>query len=141
MPEKSLWSYVRKGMKGRWDHVTRHENMVSTGIADVSYYLDGNGWIELKNVKQLPKRATTGINLGQWHMNGGAQRHFLIKRHGWLLVRVLRPKRVYLLFEWEDLPPWERPYWTWDEMQKHFYANWVGSIEFNELEIILGSHI
>jgi len=140
MAEKSFWSYIRQGMKGRWEHVIRHENMISIGVADVSYYLDGNGWIELKNVKQLPKRTSTGINLGQWHMNGGAQRYFLIKRHGWLLVRVLRPHRAYLLFKWEDLPPWERPYWTWAEMKKHSYWVWVGSIEFSELKIMLRSH-
>jgi len=73
MGEKTLWSYVRKGMRPYWDHATRHENLVAIGTPDVSYYHFGNNWIELKNVKALPKRATTGINLGQWHKNDGAQ--------------------------------------------------------------------
>jgi len=140
MAEKSLWSYVRKGMKGRWDHATRHENLVSIGVSDVSYYLWGNGWIELKNINDLPKRKTTGINLGQWHKNGGAQRHFLIKRRGWLLVRILRPDRTYLLFSWCRLPPWERPYWTWAEMAKNAIYLSEHSIEFAILENFLGEH-
>jgi len=139
MPEKSLWSYVRGGMKGKWDHAIRHENMISIGVSDVSYFLDGNGWIELKNVKQLPKRESTGVNLGQWHKHDGAQRHFLIQRHGWLLVRVLKPYRAYLLFDWKNLPPWERPYWNWIEMLDNSYY-WIGSIDFNALKIMLRSH-
>jgi len=141
MAEKTLWSYVRKGMKGKWDHATRHEDLIGVGIADVSYYHYGNSWIELKSVKELPKRATTGINLGQWHMNGGAQRHFLIKRHGWLLVRILRPDRTYLLFDYKNLPPWERPYWTWTQMGQKCCYLWEYRIDFPILENLLGAHL
>ena len=140
MAEKSLWSYLRKGMKGKWDHVNRHEDTVSVGIADVSYYLYGNNWIELKEVKKLPARASTGIRLGQWH-EGGAQHHFLQKRHGWLLIRVNYPSRIYLLFDYENLPPWEKPLWTWDDMRVHCFCMWEGRIDFDILECYLGDHL
>jgi hypothetical protein len=138
MAEKSLWGYLRKNMKGRWEHVTRVENSVSVGMADVSYYLNGNNWIELKEVKKLPVRPTTGIKLGQWHENGGAQRHFLIKRRGWLLVRVNEPKRTYLIYNWQFLPPWEKKEaWNWRLMQDNAAYIWTSSIDFDTLETIL----
>jgi len=138
MAEKSLWGYLRRGMKGRWGHVNRHEDLLGIGIADVSYYHRGNSWIELKEVKELPKRETTGINLGQWHKNSGAQRHFLIKRKGWLLIRVNYPHRCYALFNWTNLPPWERPYWTWKHMCDAAYFIWPGRINFDILSDMLG---
>ena len=135
MAEKSLWGYLRKNMKGRWEHVTRVENSVSVGMADVSYYLNGNAWIELKEVKKLPVRPTTGIKLGQWHENGGAQRHFLIKRRGWLIVRVNIPDRIYLLFGYDNLPPWEKDKaWNWAEFARNATEIWEHRIDFDKLE-------
>ncbi|MBW2663728.1 MAG: hypothetical protein JRD93_17565 [Deltaproteobacteria bacterium] len=139
MAEKSLWSYLRKGMRGKWSHATRHEDSVSIGVADVSYYHRGNSWVELKEVKHLPKRPSTGISLGQWHNNGGAQRYFLTKRMGWLFIRVNNPVRTYLLFEWTNLPPWEKEKrWTWDEMKSNAYYIWTNRIDFETLDEFLG---
>lgn len=139
MAETSLWAYLKKGMKGKWSHARRHEDSVSTGVSDVSYYHRGNSWIELKEVKQLPKRATTGISLGQWHENSGAQRHFLIKRKGHLLIRVNYPKRTYLLYSHLLLPPWEKEKrWTWTEFQTNASYIWTNRIDFEVLSIILG---
>jgi len=135
--EKSLWSYLRKGMKGKWSHARRHEDLIGAGVPDVSYYHYGNSWIELKEVKQLPKRPTTGISLGQWHMNGGAQRHFLMKRKGWLFIRVNRPKRMYLILDYANLPPWERPYWTWIELSAHALYIWTNRVDFETLAMLL----
>jgi hypothetical protein len=138
MAETSLWAYLKKGMKGRWAHANRHEDSASIGIADVSYYHVGNSWIELKEVKQLPKRPSTGISLGQWHNNGGAQRHFLIKRKGWLLIRVNYPRRTYLLFREPGLPPWEKELrWTWDEMYGSAVYVWYNRIDFDMLSALL----
>jgi len=123
-------------MKGKW-HARRHEDMIGAGISDVSYYLEGNSWIELKEVKVLPVRARTGIGLGQWHVNGGAQRHFLVKRKGYLIIRVNRPHRMYLLFKYHSLPPWEKPYWNWQEMQDMAYYIWRLSINFDTLEDLI----
>ena len=138
MAEKSLWAYLKKGMKGRWAHANRHEDSASIGIADVSYYHVGNSWIELKEVKALPKRPGTGIGLGQWHNNGGAQRHFLIKRKGWLLIRVNYPKRTYLLYTYDNLPPWEKDRrWCWAGMQSNACYIWTNRIDFETLSILL----
>lgn len=139
MAEKSLWAYIKRGMAPFWDHARRHEDTVGTGVPDVSYYYEGNSWIELKEVKQLPVRPGTGISLGQWHKNGGAQRHFLIKRKGWLLVRVNRPKRKYLLFQYRSLPPWEKPYWNWDQFRANAYYIWTTTIDFEMLSRLLRS--
>lgn len=131
MAESSLWSYLKKGMKRYWSHVIRVECMLNKGVADVSYYLNGNGWIELKEVKKLPVRATTGIKLGRWH--DLAQRRFLIKRHGWLLIRVNYPKRCYVLFKCNNLPPDEKPLWTWYDWVVNAHQIWYNRINFEEL--------
>ncbi len=136
MAETSLWAYLKKGMKEYWNHATRVENVISKGMADVSYYHGGNGWIELKEVKKLPARATTGVKLGQWH--DLCQRHFLIKRCGWLLIRVNYPNRCYLLFDCRSLPPDEKPLWTWTELQDNAIYVWRNRIDFMELQIKLG---
>ena len=138
MAETSLWAYLKKGMKGRWRHARRHEDLLGAGIADVSYYHFGNGWMELKEVKKLPARPTTGINLGQWHENEGAQRHFLKMRDGWLLVRVNYPLRVYLLYRHDILPPWEKPLWNWEQMEDNAYYFWQNRIDFEMLDNLLG---
>lgn len=138
MAEKNFWAYLRNGMKGKWDHVTRHEDMLGVGIADVSFYHHENNWMELKNIDELPKRATTGISLGQWHKNGGAQRHFLIKRRGWLFIRVLKPKRYYILFRYDNLPPWEKKKrWNFEELMCNAYYIWTNRINFDDLDYLL----
>jgi hypothetical protein len=131
--EKSLWAYLKRGMRPLWEDGRRHEDSLGFGISDVSYYHYGNNWIELKEVKKLPARASTGITLGQWHKNDGAQRRFLIKRRGWLLVRVNYPNRMYLLFQHGNLPPYERPYWTWKDMRDNAYYIWKSAINFEML--------
>ena len=133
MPEKTLWTYVKNGMKGKWSHATRHEDMVSVGVPDVSYFHCGNSWIELKNVDQLPKRPTTGVNMNFTE----GQSHYLKKRHGWLLVRFLRPERKYLIYSHHTLPPWERPYWTADELYCNAYYVWHSRIDFVTLAELL----
>jgi len=136
LAEKSLWAYLRKGMKGKWEHGMRVECMLNKGVADVSYYHRGNSWIELKEVKKLPARPTTGIKLGRWEDQ--AQRLFLIRRRGWLLVRVNYPDRCYVLFQHTDLPPDQRPYWTWGDWGKHAYYIWEHRIDFEVLGQFLG---
>ena len=135
MAEKTLWSYLRKGMRPYWDHALRHECMLNKGVADVSYYHFGNGWIELKEVKKLPARATTGIKLGRWEDQ--SQRHFLIKRHGWLFIRVNYPHREYLLFHYTNLPPDEKPFWTHSQLLSNAVHVWYSSIDFEILENML----
>lgn len=141
MAEKTLWAYLKNGMRPYWEHATRHEDTVSTGIADVSYYLNGNGWIELKEVKVLPKRDSTGITLGQWHKNFGAQRHFLVKRKGFLLIRINAPYREYILLDWEHLPPFElEQRWTYFDLLGNGHV-WAGKIDFKRLAKLIDRRV
>jgi hypothetical protein len=135
MAEKSVWAYLKKGMKPYWGHAQRHECMINKGVADVSYYYEGNGWIELKEVKKAPARATTGVKLGRWH--DLAQRHFLIKRHGFLFIRVNYPDRVYMLFTHDNLPPDEKPLWTYPEMLHNAAQVWGNRVDWDELDYFL----
>jgi len=135
MAEKTVWAYMRKGMKGKWRHGMRVECMLNKGVADVSYYHYGNGWIELKEVKKLPARPMTGIKLGRWH--DLAQRHFLIKRCGWLFVRVNYPNRCYLLFSWKRLPPDQGPLWTWEDWLDNCHTVWLGRVDWDEFSSII----
>ncbi len=130
MAEKSLWSYLKKGMKHKWRDGMRVECMLNKGVADVSYMFEGNGWIELKEVKKLPVRETTGVKLGRWH--DLAQRHFLIKRNGFLFIRVNYPDRVYLLFNHMNLPPDEKPLWTYTELVKNAHYVWGYRVDWDE---------
>ena len=135
MAEKSIWAYIRVGMKGRWGHAMRHECMINKGVADASYYHNGNGWIELKEIKKLPARPTTGIKLGRW--TDLHQRNFLKKRKGWLFIRVNYPKRMYLIFHHSRLPPDEKPYWTWTQLTANAHYIWTNRIDFETLADIL----
>lgn len=63
MKESDLWGYIRKGMIAKW-HASRIESSAGNGIPDVSFGLPGkNGWIELKYIKEWPKRSTTLVKL------------------------------------------------------------------------------
>ncbi len=135
MAEKSLWSYLKGGMKPYWDNAMRVECMLNKGVADVSYMYGGNGWIELKEVKMLPVRESTGVKLGRWH--DLAQRHFLIKRHGWLFIRVNYPERCYLLFRHTNLPPDEKPLWTYTDLLQNAHRVWPNRIDWQEFAICI----
>ncbi len=135
MAESSLWSYVKKGMKRKWSHGMRVECMLNKGVADVSYYHMGNGWIELKEVKKIPARVTTGVNLGRWH--DLAQRRFLMRRKGWLFIRVNYPARCYLLFQYDNLPPDEKPLWTYEELVTEAHIFWANRVDWDEFSSII----
>ena len=135
MAEKTLWGYLKRGMKGKWSHGMRIECMLNKGVADVSYYHYGNGWIELKEVKQLPARPTTGIKIGRWH--DLSQRYFLIRRRGWLFVRVNHPNRCYVLFHWSNLPPDTKPLWTWEDWLLEAHTVWISRVDWEEFSSII----
>ena len=61
--ESTLWQYLKKGMQGKW-HATRIESSSGNGVPDVSFGLPGkNCWIELKYIKEWPKRPSTKVSL------------------------------------------------------------------------------
>ena len=102
MAERSLWLYLRNGMKRSWD-ATRHEDRLSAGVPDVSYGINKiNGWIELKALNAWPKNPLTIV---QVHGFTEQQRAWLQNRGHkggwcWLLIRV---ERTYLIFSWQQI--------------------------------------
>lgn len=99
MAERSLWLYLKNGMKNSWD-ATRHEDRLSPGVPDISYGINHiNGWLELKAINAWPKNPMTIVRI-QGFTN--QQKAWLFNRgcmggHCWLLIRV---ERTYLLFSW-----------------------------------------
>lgn len=87
MSEKNFWTFVKKNLKLK---MYRVENRVSSGMPDIHYISEeGSGWIELKYIKELPKKGSvkSGLRRAQsiWHdayqRNGG---------QSWILLRVGR---------------------------------------------------
>jgi hypothetical protein len=103
MSETAMWSTMRMqmGKNKYWREATRHEDKLQEGIADVSYISSKgfHGWIELKKIKEWPKRKSTIVKIDHYTDD---QRRFL-KRKGeaggltWLFLQV---NRDYLLFNW-----------------------------------------
>jgi hypothetical protein len=93
--ERTLVDYVLRGMKRRWKKPVKHADAYTEGIGDLSAWIwpVGNVFIELKALRQWPKRPETKVSLGL----SDAQRDFLEMRRGWLFVRV---GKEYLLFDW-----------------------------------------
>lgn len=90
MAEKSLWSTLRKNMRG-YGHWIRIENTVGKGTPDVNGCFKHNGmevdaWIELKALEDWPVRATTPVRLP----------HFTSEQKQWLLDRALAGGRAFL---------------------------------------------
>jgi hypothetical protein len=101
MSERNLWNKLRKNMIPKhWDEATRHEDKLSSGIADVSFCQAGHhGWMELKHVHLWPIRETTIVRIPHYT---DAQRQFLRDKgrnagNTWLFLQV---DRDHLLFDW-----------------------------------------
>ena len=98
-----LWQTMRVAM-GRghhWRQATRHEEALQAGIADVSYVSANghHGWIELKHLKEWPRRESTIVRLDHYTND---QKNFLKAKgragsYTWLFLQV---GRDYLLFDW-----------------------------------------
>lgn len=64
MNESGVWAQLKEKMKFTGWHAVRIESSSGNGVPDVTYGLqDINGWIELKYIKEWPKRATTLVKL------------------------------------------------------------------------------
>lgn len=64
MKESDLWRYLREGMKGKHFQATRIESSAGNGVPDVAFTIPTkHGWIELKYIKEWPKRPTTLVKL------------------------------------------------------------------------------
>lgn len=127
---------MRTKMHGKWQEATRHEDMLQSGIADVSYVCNGrHGWIELKHRHEWPKRESTIVRLDHYT---DAQRIWL-KHKGraggftWLFLQV---ERDYLLFDWlaaQSVGSLNR-----DGLEKIATAVWLKRCNWDELTFHLG---
>lgn len=99
-PESFLWQTLRERVGNRW-HATRHEDLLSQGIPDVSFGTQGvQGWIELKSIPAWPVRSETIVRVDHFTAQ---QKAFLVLRgahsdHCWCLLSVGREHIV--LFHW-----------------------------------------
>lgn len=63
MNEASVWQYIKAGMAGRW-LATRLESSSGNGVPDVVFSMPNiNGFLELKYIKEWPKRPDTKVKL------------------------------------------------------------------------------
>lgn len=109
MTERALWRSLRRGMGRRW-HATRHEDVATPGIPDVSYSCQGySGWIELKVCVMLgdamvhPRVRATRFTF--------AQRRFLRDRGAqgadtWLLIAVENADAFLIRGHWASRIEW-----------------------------------
>jgi hypothetical protein len=101
MSEAALWSLLRDKTKGEGGHWHRVENLLDRGTPDVDWACWGaEGWIELKELPEWPKRASTNVRIPHFSDD---QRYWLNSRSEargrvHLLLRIARP-RTYLLFD------------------------------------------
>lgn len=102
MSESDLWTKLKNGMGDRWD-AQRHEDKFQLGIPDVSFGLPGvNGWIELKFLKEYPKRRDSVIRIEHYTEN---QRQWLYRRwkmagHVFLLIQI---SNEFFLFTGQEM--------------------------------------
>lgn len=83
-PEGRMWVRIRPLLKGM--HAVRIESHMEGGIPDVNYSL---GWVELKCMKEWPKRPDTPLKIP----------HFTEKQRVWLTQRACAGGRAYLLLQ------------------------------------------
>lgn len=110
MSEAALWTNLRKKMVPRyWSEATRHEDVMQTGIADLSFIVrrqvkpghsGHHGWMELKYRAEAPKRASTICKLDHYTQD---QRNWLLKKgeNAGYTFLLLQLGRDYLLFDWQ----------------------------------------
>lgn len=138
MSEAGLWGTMRQQMGANkyWREATRHEDLLSLGIADVSYVsrFGNHGWIELKKINEWPKRESTIVRIDHYTDD---QRMWL-KRKGkaggftWLFLQI---KRDYFLFDWYGAQTIGLvPRKQLDELS---YMSWYGKMNWEALSVLL----
>jgi hypothetical protein len=130
--ESTLWNYLKQGMGARWN-ACRHEDMITPGVPDVSYALDGvHGWIELKVLDAWP--TNNGVvkidSFTSWQRRW-LQERGRIAAYCWLLLKVNRPK-VFLLVPWHVVHNVGK--WSVNKLVLNDdVIVWSGSINWDEL--------
>lgn len=115
MKESDFWSRVVRPALNRPPTAVakKVQDAYNRGMPDVRYCVGGrSGWLELKYIKERPKRPTTPLHinlsveqarqLSEWH-GAGDRAHVLVGvEKTWYLLRHDVPQRV----PEQDLGPW-----------------------------------
>jgi len=114
-PESAFWVELRACMLGLWD-AQRHEDQ-SPGVPDVSFCASGHdGWIELKTIPLLPKRATTTIKVP----------HLTAFQRSWLIRRARAGSAVFIFLKTPGINIWEnKHYFLFDKESVPFVGKMV----------------
>ena len=151
MTEATFARYLSKMFKQRPILWQRNESgTTARGIPDVFYSLPSGpdgwqqggwniGWVELKHVKDWPRRPKTTLTLRNFSL---PQQAFMRTWGGktgrcWVFVKVGRERHAdYLLFGWKQavtIPLGK----TKAEMFESAHAHWHGKVDVHELEAAL----
>ena len=133
MSESNFWRYIHKKMAGHWT-ADRIENMVGAGIPDVTYCCKGtDGWLELKYMKNWPKRESTLIKVGLEDSQYAWMRRRLRNRSKNIFVFVQVGKE-YTLIPIIDIKTLELIYrgFTEDQWEDIKYYWWNNSLNIKE---------
>jgi hypothetical protein len=144
MNESGFWNKIRKGLKDPPDvHLVRIENAVYSGTPDVSYCINTNdasdaseGFMELKYIKEWPKRATTIVRVPHFTP---AQRTWLHDRHiagGNCFVCLGVGKSVFL-FDGIDAAMKLGKDWNKEQMCKYALEYWDGNVDWKQFKWLL----
>jgi len=90
MNESEFWQFLKDKMKQYWT-ADRIEDMLKAGIPDVSYAVPNHqGWIELKYMKEFPKKNTTKVRIYHWTpiQKAWMRKRGRVNPNVWLLVMV-----------------------------------------------------
>jgi len=130
--ENTFKKYLIRIMGTRWD-VQSHEDRYSEGIPDLSFGFDSiNGWIELKQIKNMPKNETIIIKPAKYtpeQINWIRRRG---KKGGWCFVFVKVGKSLYFLFSW-DAARDIKDGMTLQSYRSRSLASWEGTVVAEEL--------
>jgi hypothetical protein len=111
-----IWSHLKSIMKDHW-HACRHEDLLSVGIPDISFGLDGiQGWIEMKSLSSWPIRNNRKIPDLTIHQVRWLEARGRTGGSCWILLSV---ETDYILIPWtqgdqlriEGLPKKDRIDW------------------------------
>jgi hypothetical protein len=83
-----------KNLRQRGVLIQRHEDMYSVGIPDMSYDIpgaEGSGWIEIKRVKEWPKRDATTLKI----------QHYTPAQKAWIYQHGCVNNRTFLFVQVE----------------------------------------
>jgi hypothetical protein len=93
MKESAMWRTLRTGLLKAEPKIflQRHEDKLINGLPDVHYCYKGrNGWIELKYLKEFPKKKNTPISikhLTEFQLNW-INNYLTYGGHVWILLRI-----------------------------------------------------